>query len=166
MQEEKKSQRGKVSPAVKQTIAELRRRYQNFDVKKISQLLRKMFFLKPSRRTSNHQSLISKGKTKVKRSLPKPRFSEHSTAHQIGQSDILTSNELARLRAELILEVRGGQISATDAAKKLGVSRKTYYKWESRALKGMVKALNDRDRGRPRAAADPGQASAQEKKRV
>jgi transposase len=162
MQEEREGQKvrsAKVPPAVKQKIAELKRRYRSFEVKKISQLLRRMFFLKASRqtvrRTLHHQSLISKGKTKVKRSPPKPRFFEHSTANQIWQSDILTSKELARLRAELILEVRSGQISATDAAKRLGVSRKTYYKWERRALKGMVKALDNRGRGRPSAAVDP-----------
>jgi transposase len=82
----------------------------------------------------------------------------------MSQSDILTSDELARLRAELILEVRSGEISATDAAKKLGVSRKTYYKWESRALKGMVKALNDRGRGRPSAAAAPETQALRKKK--
>lgn len=56
---------------------------------------------------------------------------------------------LARLRAELIVEVQSGRMSAKEAAKRLGVSRKTYYKWEKRALKGMVEALSDRASGRP-----------------
>jgi transposase len=56
---------------------------------------------------------------------------------------------LARLRAELIVEVRSGRLSAKEAAARLGVSRKTYYKWEKRALKGMVEALSDRASGRP-----------------
>ena len=56
---------------------------------------------------------------------------------------------LARLRAELIVEVRSGRLSAREAAKRLGVSRKTYYKWEKRALWGMVKALGNRAGGRP-----------------
>lgn len=56
---------------------------------------------------------------------------------------------LARLRAELIVEVHSGRISAQEAAQRLGVSRKTYYKWEKRALKGMVEALGNRASGRP-----------------
>ena len=56
---------------------------------------------------------------------------------------------LARLRAELIVEVRSGRISAKVAAQRLGVSRKTYYKWEKRALEGMVRALGHRAGGRP-----------------
>ena len=56
---------------------------------------------------------------------------------------------LARLRAEVIVEVRSGRLSAREAAKRLGVSRKTYYKWEKRALKGMVEALGNRASGRP-----------------
>jgi len=55
---------------------------------------------------------------------------------------------LARLRAELIVEVQSGRMSAKEAAKRLGVSRKTYYKWEKRALKGMVEALGNRASGR------------------
>lgn len=81
------------------------------------------------------------------------------------QSDIFTSKELAQLRAERILEVRSGQISATDAAKRLGVSRKTYYKWERRALKGMVEALGNQGRGRPSTAVDPEKQALKEEKR-
>jgi transposase len=55
----------------------------------------------------------------------------------------------ARLRAELILKVRSGMMTASAAAKRLGVSRKTYYKWEKRALAGMVEGLCERDSGRP-----------------
>ena len=35
----------------------------------------------------------------------------------------------ARLRAQLIMKVRCGLMTAAEAAKQLGVSRKTYYKW-------------------------------------
>ena len=55
----------------------------------------------------------------------------------------------ARKRAELILKVQSGQMTATEAAKELGVSRKTYYKWENRALQAMLGALEDRPCGRP-----------------
>jgi DNA-binding XRE family transcriptional regulator len=56
---------------------------------------------------------------------------------------------LARRRAELIVQVRSGRITATEAARQLGVSRKTYYQWERRALCGMIEALQDKEGGRP-----------------
>ena len=55
----------------------------------------------------------------------------------------------ARRRAEMILRVRGGGLTANVAAQALGVSRKTYYQWEKRALEGMLRALEDRRPGRP-----------------
>jgi transposase len=55
----------------------------------------------------------------------------------------------ARRRAELIVQVQSGQLTATEAAKRLGVSRKTYYQWERRALGGMIEALVDKEGGRP-----------------
>ena len=55
----------------------------------------------------------------------------------------------ARKKAELILQVRAGQVSATEAAKELGLSRKSYYKWEKRALKAMLEGLCERKPGRP-----------------
>lgn len=55
----------------------------------------------------------------------------------------------AKLMAELILKVREGGISAKKAANLLGVSRKTYYKWENRALSGMMKSLEEHPPGRP-----------------
>ena len=48
---------------------------------------------------------------------------------------------LARQRAQLIMQVRSGVLSAQEAARQLGISRKTYYKWERRALAAMVEAL-------------------------
>ena len=65
-----------------------------------------------------------------------------------------TDDEKARQRAEMILKVRSGQATATDVAKKMGISRKTYYKWEGRALKGMVDALAELEGGRPPAPVD------------
>jgi hypothetical protein len=57
--------------------------------------------------------------------------------------------ELARKRAEVIFAVRSGQITAEEGARRLGVSRKTYYEWENRALEAMTGALEDRASGRP-----------------
>ena len=62
---------------------------------------------------------------------------------------------LARQRAQLIMQVRSGLLSAREAARQLRVSRKTYYKWERRALAAMVAALGQRGQGRPRLPADP-----------
>jgi transposase len=62
---------------------------------------------------------------------------------------------LARQRAQLIMQVRSGVLSAQEAARQLGISRKTYYKWERRALAAMVEALGNRGQGRPPQAIDP-----------
>jgi hypothetical protein len=57
----------------------------------------------------------------------------------------------ARLIAETILEVRSGRISAKKGAELLQMSRKSYYKWEKRALGGMLDALVEKPSGRPEA---------------
>jgi len=62
---------------------------------------------------------------------------------------------LARQRAQLIMQVRSGLLSAQEAARQLGISRKTYYKWERRALAAMVEALGNREHGRPPRPTDP-----------
>lgn len=66
---------------------------------------------------------------------------------------------LARQRAQLIMQVRSGVLSAQEAARRLGISRKTYYKWERRALAAMVEALGNRDQGRPPQPRDPEKAA-------
>jgi transposase len=62
---------------------------------------------------------------------------------------------LARQRAQLIMQVRSGLLNAQEAARQLGISRKTYYKWERRALAAMVEALGNREPGRPPLPIDP-----------
>jgi transposase len=57
--------------------------------------------------------------------------------------------ELARKRAAVIFSVRSGQITAEEGAKQLGISRKTYYEWENRALEAMTGALENGNAGRP-----------------
>ena len=59
------------------------------------------------------------------------------------------SQDISRQRAEVILQVRAGRITATEAARLLGISRKTYYQWEQRALSGMLAGLENRSPGRP-----------------
>ena len=55
----------------------------------------------------------------------------------------------ARRKAEVIMKVRCGLLTATQAAKELGVSRKTYYKWEKRGLSALLDGLAEKDSGRP-----------------
>jgi transposase len=62
---------------------------------------------------------------------------------------------LARRRAQLIMQVQSGLLSAQEAARQLQISRKTYYKWERRALAAMVEALGNREHGRPSLPIDP-----------
>src|SRR5512147_1384564 len=57
--------------------------------------------------------------------------------------------KLARERAAIILQVRSGALTATEGAERLGISRKTYYEWEDRALKAMAQALENQTPGRP-----------------
>jgi transposase len=62
--------------------------------------------------------------------------------------------ELARERALVILRVRSGAMTAKQGAQALGVSRKTYYQWEERALKAMALALENHVAGRPCVSTD------------
>jgi transposase len=55
----------------------------------------------------------------------------------------------ALLRTEMIVKVRAGLMTATAAAEALGVSRKTYYKWEKKGLQAMLAAGQDESAGRP-----------------
>lgn len=71
------------------------------------------------------------------------------------ERELIEKNKsLARKRAQVILQVRSGALTAKEGAKLLGVSRKTYYEWEERSLKAMALALENRPAGRPPAAVD------------
>jgi transposase len=59
------------------------------------------------------------------------------------------AQQTARLRAELIMRVRCGLMTAREAACQLGVSRKTYYQWEERGLAALLSSLTDLASGRP-----------------
>ena len=58
-------------------------------------------------------------------------------------------SQAARQRAEIIMKVRCGLMTATRAAELLQVSRKTYYKWEQRGLAALLEGVQDQDSGRP-----------------
>lgn len=54
---------------------------------------------------------------------------------------------MAQKRADLIMQVNSRNITAKAAAHQLGISRKTYYKWETRALEALLGAMSDRGVG-------------------
>ena len=75
----------------------------------------------------------------------------------------MQTKEKARLRAEVIMKVRTGQLTVTAAAALLGVSRKTYYEWEARGLGGMLENLEDQTAGNPPSPVSPEQVALQER---
>lgn len=87
--------RGKKLPAaVREKITQLKQKHSSFGVRRISQLLRRMFFLPASpetvRRTLHEEKLIEPPKARPPRNPPKPRFFERATPNQMWQSDIFT----------------------------------------------------------------------------
>lgn len=75
----------------------------------------------------------------------------------------MSDEELARERASVIFAVRSGQITAEEGARRLGVSRKTYYEWERKALEAMTNALENKAPGRPATPQDQEKERLQEK---
>jgi transposase len=63
--------------------------------------------------------------------------------------------ELTRRWAHQIMQVLSGQKKAADVVREMGVSRKTYYQREKRALQGMMQALSEKKGGRPPNLSDP-----------
>ena len=57
--------------------------------------------------------------------------------------------EEARKRTQVIIQAMNGEITATQAADLLNMSRKSYYKWEERFMKNMLSSVEDRAPGRP-----------------
>jgi len=74
-----------------------------------------------------------------------------------------SQREQARQRAEMILKVRAGLINASEAARALSISRKTYYKWEKRGLSAMLEGLCERSSGRPASPCDGEKESLRQK---
>ena len=73
------------------------------------------------------------------------------------------TRKLARERATVILQVRSGTLTAKEGAKRLGISRKTYYEWEEKSLRAMALALENRPAGRPPVPLDPEKESLRER---
>jgi transposase InsO family protein len=89
-----KVSRRKLPGPVREKIVEIKKRSPLFGVKRISQLLKRVFFLSASpetvRRTLRAESLIVPSKKKPRHNLTRPRFFERSTPNQLWQSDIFT----------------------------------------------------------------------------
>jgi hypothetical protein len=49
----------------------------------------------------------------------------------------------------VIMRVQKGEITATEGARWLRMSRKTYYQWENRALSGLLLGVSEQEPGRP-----------------
>jgi transposase InsO family protein len=89
------SGKGRPLPSpVKQKIVEIKEANPPFGIKRISQLLKRMFFLSASpetvRRTLHDSSLMMAPPKKRKRNITRPRFFERSTPNQLWQTDIFT----------------------------------------------------------------------------
>lgn len=86
--------RQKLPLAVRKKIVEIKRREPLFGVKRISHLLRRVFFLRASpetvRRALKREALISPSQKKSHRNPPRPRFFERTSPNQMWQSDIFT----------------------------------------------------------------------------
>jgi len=82
-----------VNEAIREKISTLKKQNPQYGIKRISQFLRRMFFLPASpetvRRTLHREGLI-KPVVKPKKNPPKPRFFERATPNQMWQSDIFT----------------------------------------------------------------------------
>jgi transposase InsO family protein len=89
-----KVNRRKLPGPVREKIVEIKKRSPLFGVKRISQLLKRVFFLSASpetvRRTLRAESLIVPSKKKHPHNITRPRFFERSTPNQMWQSDIFT----------------------------------------------------------------------------
>ena len=60
----------------------------------------------------------------------------------------MSNQQTARLRAEMVMKVRCGLLTARQAAARMGVSRKTFYKWEQRGLNALLEHVTDQPPGR------------------
>lgn len=61
--------------------------------------------------------------------------------------------EAAR-RAQLLLDVTAGRKTASEAAETLGVSRKSWHRWQKAGLSALLRAMTRGGPGRPRKAAE------------
>jgi transposase InsO family protein len=86
--------KGRLPAPVTQKIIEVKKSNPQFGIKRISQLLRRVFFLRASpetvRKTLHRSSLMKPPHKKRPRNITRPRFFERSTPNQLWQTDIFT----------------------------------------------------------------------------
>ena len=83
------------APAVREKIIEIKEEYPVFGIQRISDLLKRVFFLKASpetvRKTLHQEEMMpEKPRKKPKKKPQKPRFFERSTPNQMWQTDIFS----------------------------------------------------------------------------
>lgn len=89
-----KARSPKLPPAISEKIRELKTEHPTFGIKRISQLLRRWFFLPASPETVRQHlhaaELMPETTPPKKRNLTRPRFFERATPNQMWQTDIFT----------------------------------------------------------------------------
>jgi len=89
-----KAGRAQVHREVKDKIVEIKKEYPIFGSRKISDVLKRIFFLKASpetvRQTLQKEDLVQPPKRKPRKNPQKPRFFERSTPNQMWQTDIFS----------------------------------------------------------------------------
>jgi putative transposase len=88
------SRKSRVPVPVTEKIVAVKKCNPQFGIKRISQVLKRVFFLKASpetvRKTLHRSSLMTPPAKKRKRNITRPRFFERSTPNQLWQTDIFT----------------------------------------------------------------------------
>jgi transposase InsO family protein len=88
------ARQAKLPPAITEKILEIKQQNPAFGIKRISQLLRRWFFLPASpetvRQRLHEAELMAEGAPPKKRNITRPRFFERATPNQMWQSDIFT----------------------------------------------------------------------------
>jgi transposase InsO family protein len=86
--------RARLAEAVRKKIIQLKEEDTARGIKRISQLLKRVFFLQASpptvRKTLQEQGLMQEARPKAPRNLVRPRFFERATPNQMWQTDIFT----------------------------------------------------------------------------
>jgi len=89
-----KAGRAQIHSEVKDKIIEIKKEYPIFGSKRISDILKRIFFLKASpetvRQTLKKEDLVLPPKRKPRKNPQKPRFFERSTPNQMWQTDIFS----------------------------------------------------------------------------
>jgi transposase len=86
--------KARLPEAISEKIIELKQQNPTFGIKRISQMLRRLFFLPASPETVrehlNEADLMPESSPPKKRNMVRPRFFERATPNQMWQSDIFT----------------------------------------------------------------------------